>query len=119
MISWRGVAKKRRAQELDEMTVKSSLGVATEQHSWRRGNHHFVAPTTEPSHCTKNFILATQCVRALPERCPRKTEGAGKAGCRLHPRSCAPKRTSGPQVQPDRSGFPRANGLRLTSRSPR
>ena len=35
------------------------------------------------------------------------TEGAGKAGCRLHPRSCAKKRTSGPQVQPDHSGFPR------------
>ena len=36
-----------------------------------------------------------------------RTEGAGKAGCRSHPRSCAKKRTSGPQVQPDHSGFPR------------
>jgi len=29
------------------------------------------------------------------------------------------KRTSGPQAQPDHSGFPCANGLRLTSGSPR
>jgi hypothetical protein len=39
MISWRGVAKKRRAQELAAMTVKSSLGVAAWQQSWRDGNH--------------------------------------------------------------------------------
>jgi hypothetical protein len=33
MISWSGVAKKRRAQEPDAMTVKSSGTVAAAQHS--------------------------------------------------------------------------------------
>jgi hypothetical protein len=45
MISWRGVAKKRRAQELAWMTVKSSLSVATKQQSLRGGNHYRIAPT--------------------------------------------------------------------------
>jgi hypothetical protein len=45
MISWRGVAKKRRMQELAWMTVKSSLSVATKQQSWRGGNHYRIAPT--------------------------------------------------------------------------
>src|SRR3981189_3028722 len=45
MISWRGVAKKRRAQELASMTVKSSLSVATKQQSLRGGNHYRIAPT--------------------------------------------------------------------------
>jgi hypothetical protein len=39
MISWRGVAKKRRAQDLAGMTVKSSVSVASKQQSWRGGNH--------------------------------------------------------------------------------
>src|SRR5258706_12979595 len=39
MISSRGVAKKRRAQELAGMTVKCSLSVATKPQSWRGGNH--------------------------------------------------------------------------------
>jgi hypothetical protein len=39
MISRRGVAKKRRAQGLARMTVKSSLTVASAQQSWRDGNH--------------------------------------------------------------------------------
>jgi hypothetical protein len=39
MISSRGVAKKRRAQQLAGMTVKCSLTVAGEQQSWRGGNH--------------------------------------------------------------------------------
>jgi hypothetical protein len=39
MISRRGVAKKRRAQGLARMTVKSSVTVASAQQSWRDGNH--------------------------------------------------------------------------------
>src|SRR6266849_1003896 len=39
MISSRGVAKKRRAQELAGMTVKCSLSVASKQQSWPSGNH--------------------------------------------------------------------------------
>ena len=39
MISARGVAKKRRAQQLAATRVKSSFGVAARQQSWRRGHH--------------------------------------------------------------------------------
>src|SRR5712691_4957401 len=47
MISSRGVAKKRRAQELAGMTVKCSLSVASKQQSWQGGNH-LPALTTRP-----------------------------------------------------------------------
>jgi hypothetical protein len=37
-------------------------------------------------------VLAARCVRGLHQlHPPSKREGAGKAGCRLHPRSCARK----------------------------
>src|SRR5437660_9949771 len=39
MVSWRGVAKKRRAQDLAGMTVKCSLSVASKPQWWRCGNH--------------------------------------------------------------------------------
>jgi hypothetical protein len=39
MISWRGVAKKRRAQALAERRVKCSPSVAAKQQSWPDGNH--------------------------------------------------------------------------------
>jgi hypothetical protein len=39
MISWRGVAKKRRAQALAETRVKCSPSVAARQQSWLDGNH--------------------------------------------------------------------------------
>src|SRR6266446_9833460 len=48
MISSRGVAKKRRTQELAGMRVKCSLSVATKQQSWQGGNH-FLSPIP---HCT-------------------------------------------------------------------
>ena len=61
--------------------------------------------------------------------CPRfaKTfsleEGAGNAGCALHPRSrvqsCAKKAHTSIQVQRKHSGIPRAMALRLISCSPR
>jgi hypothetical protein len=62
-----------------------------------------------------------------PEFCksfaPRKSEGAGKTGCALHPRSrvqiCAKKTHTSIQVQRRQSGLPRAMVLRLISRSPR
>ena len=54
---------------------------------------------------------------------PKKTEGAGKAGCALHPRSRVQKMHkkthTSIQVQTEHSGFPRAMGLRLISCSPR
>src|SRR3984893_15300564 len=39
--------------------------------------------------------LAARCTRGLHERCPSKKEGAGNAGCALHPRSRVQKRTKG------------------------
>jgi hypothetical protein len=54
---------------------------------------------------------------------PSKTEGAGKAGCALHPRSrvqSARKKThTSIQVQRRASGLPCAMALRLIARSPR
>ena len=54
---------------------------------------------------------------------PKKTEGAGKTGCTLHPRSRVQLRTENAhtsiQVQRKHSGLPCAMALRLTSCSPR
>jgi hypothetical protein len=48
------------------------------------------------------------------------SEGAGKAGCRLHPWVPCKKSTGvGPQVQPESHRLSLRDGLRLTSRSPR
>ena len=62
--------------------------------------------------------------RALQIRCPLcEAEGAGNAGCTLHPRSRVPKIAqmahTSIQVQRKHSGIPRAMALRLTSCSPR
>src|SRR5882762_8098426 len=50
-------------------------------------------------------------------------EGAGNAGCALHPRSrvqnCAKEPHTSIQVQSEHSGIPRAMVLRLMPRSPR
>src|SRR4030081_785403 len=52
-----------------------------------------------------------------------RTEGAGNAGCALHPRShvqnCAKKRTRAYRYSRRHSGIPRAMALRLMPRSPR
>src|SRR3989442_15548889 len=54
---------------------------------------------------------------------PSKIEGAGNAGCALHPRSrvpnCAKMAHTSIQVQRRQSGIPCAMALRLTSCSPR
>ncbi len=54
---------------------------------------------------------------------PRKIEGAGNAGCALHPRSrvqdCAKNAHTSIQVQRKHSGIPRAMVLRLMASSPR
>jgi hypothetical protein len=42
MISWRGVAKKRRKQGPGMRTVKCSVTVAVTQQSWREGNHFII-----------------------------------------------------------------------------
>jgi hypothetical protein len=65
--------------------------------------------------------------RDAPEVCmnlvPPKTEGAGKTGCALHPRSRAQivhqETHTSIQVQRKHSGLPCAMVLRLISRSPR
>ena len=62
----------------------------------------------------------------LPEvcnRCPLEEEGAGNAGCTLHPRSrvqgCTKKAHTSIQVQRRQSGIPCAMVLRLMPCSPR
>jgi hypothetical protein len=56
-------------------------------------------------------VLAAQCVRALRQLPPsRKQEGAGKAGCALHPRSrvqnCVKKRTRAYRFSGNTPAFP-------------
>src|SRR5258708_8884307 len=68
--------------------------------------------------------LAARCARALQSHLvPPNTEGAGKAGCALHPRSRVQdvhKNThTSIQVQRRASGLPCAMALRLITRSPR
>ena len=54
--------------------------------------------------------LAARCARGLQEPCPSQTEGAGKAGCALHPRSrvqlCIKNAHTSIQVQRRASGLP-------------
>jgi len=67
--------------------------------------------------------LAARCARGLGWSLALQTEGAGKAGCALHPRSrvqVAQKDAhTSIQVQRRHPGFPCAMVLRLISRSPR
>ena len=68
-------------------------------------------------------ILAARCCPRFAFRCPSKEEGAGNAGCALHPRSRVQngqkKAHTSIQVQRRQSDIPCAMALRLTSRSPR
>src|SRR5271165_3232517 len=54
--------------------------------------------------------LAARCARVMHERCPSKTEGAGKAGCPLHPQPRVgmkkTTRASSPQVHRSNPAFP-------------
>ena len=63
------------------------------------------------------------CPRFAATICPLKHEGAGNAGCALHPRSrvqiCARKTHTSIQVQRRQSGIPCAMALRLMPCSPR
>src|SRR6266404_1692566 len=76
MISWRGVAKKRRAQEVAEMRVKCSESVAAGQQSWRRGNH-------KPNWMLEGIRLHSRGAIS-PELCldvsPGKSRAQGKPG---------------------------------------
>ena len=67
-------------------------------------------------------IPAARFARALPTVSP-KQEGAGNAGCLLHPRSRVQEMEveahTSIQVQPEHSGIPCAMVLRLMPRSPR
>ena len=77
---------------------------------------------------TTQSLRVWACVPAAPiasEFCKRITldEGAGNAGCTLHPRSrvqkCARNAHTSIQVQSEHSGIPCAMALRLMPRSPR
>jgi hypothetical protein len=79
---------------------------------------------TDPYGRIRRRALAARDARALQLHvAPRKTEGAGKAGCALHPRSRVQdvhKNThTSIQVQRRASGLPCAMALRLIARSPR
>src|SRR5229473_2697920 len=74
MISWRGVAKKRRAQELAGMTVKCSLSVATRQQSLRGGNH-LACPRTNGLAQDKAVQLFDLDVGGLDHRPPFRNLG--------------------------------------------
>src|SRR5258707_1588741 len=68
--------------------------------------------------------LLAACARVMLQSfAPRKSEGAGNAGCALHPRSrvqnCAKETHTSIQVQRKHSGIPHAMALRLMPRSPR
>jgi len=69
-------------------------------------------------------ILAARCARSFAGNLTlQNTEGAGKTGCALHPRSRVrlhkTKLHTSIQVQRKHSGLPRAMALRITSCSPR
>src|ERR1700682_2043699 len=68
-------------------------------------------------------ILAARSARGLYDVVPRKNEGAGNAGCALHPRSrvqsAQKKAHTSIQVQRRHSGIPCAMVLRLMPCSPR
>src|SRR4051812_19788307 len=76
-------------------------------------------PSYEKTHLR---IPAARFARALPTVSP-KQEGAGNAGCLLHPRSrvqeMGVEAHTSIQVQPEHSGIPCAMVLRLMPRSPR
>ena len=59
---------------------------------------------------TSAHDLAARCARGLQEPCPSQTEGAGKAGCALHPRSrvqCASRmRTRAYRFSGEHPAFP-------------
>ena len=67
-------------------------------------------------------IPAAQCARGV-QKSPARREGAGNAGCLLHPRSrvqdALKNAHTSIQVQTEQSGIPRAMVLRLIPRSPR
>ena len=67
-------------------------------------------------------VPAARCVRVL-QWTTLKSEGAGNAGCALHPRSraqrCTRKAHTSIQVQTEQSGIPCAMALRLMPCSPR
>ena len=70
-----------------------------------------------------SFAISRHDCPRFAERFPSMTEGAGNAGCALHPRSrvqdCAKKTHTSIQVQRKHSGIPCAMALRLMPRSPR
>src|SRR5260370_42310085 len=74
----------------------------------------------QPTHVR---LLAARFGRGLHQRLSLEREGAGNAGCALHPRSrvqkCTKKTHTSIQVQRRQSGIPCAMALRLMPCSPR
>jgi len=86
-----------------------------------------LAGTTEKEIVAIQFMTPrsrdANSARGLLKFPPSKTDGAGKTGCLLHPRSRVQMRTKNAhtsiQVQAEHPGLPCAVALRLTSCSPR
>jgi hypothetical protein len=95
-----------------------------------RGACHRAALCADP--LARNDVASTEYDSAISRRAapelsmtspPQQEEGAGNAGCLLHPRSrvqmCAKETHTSIQVQSEHPGIPCAMVLRLIPRSPR
>jgi hypothetical protein len=109
-----------RATGSRECAPDDRLREAIHSAHWRDGLLRRVAPRNDDVPSRYTFTTPR---RATPESCwnssPSKTEGAGKTGCALHPRSrvrfAQTKVHTSIQVQRKHSGLPCAMALRLIS----
>jgi hypothetical protein len=93
------------------MSSRAFACAGDDEREWGAGSRHM-------AYCSRGAFRPS-----LKSFRPRKSEGAGNAGCALHPRSRVPKLRiqahTSIQVQRKHSGIPRAMALRLTSCSSR
>jgi hypothetical protein len=86
---------------------------------WGGFNFISASPLTDKDPCSRD----TDCPSFAQDVVPREQEGAGNAGCALHPRSrvqvAQRNAHTSIQVQRRQSGIPCAMALRLIPRSPR
>jgi hypothetical protein len=118
MISWRGVAKKRRRQELAVLTVKSWRTVASTQQSWRNGNHlppnsvavrsrhrlHEDPPRRQPSTVSRRSVPEVW-IECRPSR-KMRAQGMPGARCTRSPCAVGRKHTVVTTGSPESPGIP-------------
>jgi hypothetical protein len=120
---------RRRGERRDLYAAAVVLGKAVRRLSRNNPSLWLCVPAFAGTTTWTNFQKCTSAFsrRDAPEVCVNfralKSEGAGNAGCTLHPRSrvqnCAKKTHTSIQVQRRQSDIPCAMVLRLISRSPR